>query len=42
MSIGGADQTRGSIMWTLLSLIYREYCRARLLEMRKYHLATPD
>jgi hypothetical protein len=22
-------------MWTMLSLIYRHYCRARLLEMRK-------
>jgi len=27
-------------MWTLISLIYREYCRARLVEIRKYHLAT--
>jgi hypothetical protein len=26
-------------MWTLISLIYREYCRARLAEMRKCHLA---
>jgi hypothetical protein len=29
-------------MWTLLSLIYREYCRARLMEMRKHHLVTPE
>lgn len=27
-------------MWTLISLMYREYCRARLDEIRKYHLAT--
>jgi hypothetical protein len=27
-------------MWALISLIYREYCRARLAEMRKFHLAT--
>jgi hypothetical protein len=28
-------------MWTVLSLIYRRYCRARLIEMRKVHLAIP-
>jgi hypothetical protein len=33
-------QQRSSIMWTLLSLIYRLSCRARLLEMRKRHLAA--
>jgi hypothetical protein len=27
-------------MWTLISLMYREYCRARLQEIRKYQLAT--
>ena len=27
-------------MWALMSLIYREYCRARLAEMRKFHLTT--
>jgi len=27
-------------MSTLLTLIYREFCRARLAEMRKQHLAT--
>jgi hypothetical protein len=26
-------------MWALISLIYRAYCRARLAEMRKIHLA---
>jgi hypothetical protein len=31
------DQQWGSIMYALLSLIYRAYCRARLAEMRKYH-----
>jgi hypothetical protein len=30
---------RGSIMWTLISILYRAYCRQRLLEIRKYHLA---
>jgi hypothetical protein len=35
------DLTKGeSVMWTLISLFYRGYCRARLAEMRKYHLAT--
>jgi hypothetical protein len=29
------DQQRGSIMPTIFDLIYREYCRARLAEMRK-------
>ena len=27
-------------MWTVLSLIYRRYCWARLMEMRKSHLST--
>jgi hypothetical protein len=27
-------------MWTVLSLIYRRYCLARLMEMRKSHLST--
>lgn len=27
-------------MWTVLSLIYRSYRRARLIEMRKAHLAA--
>ena len=31
---------RGSVMWTVLSLIYRQYCWARLMEMRKSHLST--
>jgi hypothetical protein len=30
---------RGSIMFALLNLLYRAYCRARLLEMRRQHLA---
>jgi hypothetical protein len=30
---------RGVIMWKLLSLLYREFCRARLAEIRKYNLA---
>jgi hypothetical protein len=31
---------RGSIMFELLNLLYRAYCRARLLEMRRHHLAS--
>ena len=27
-------------MGAIVSLIYREYCRARLAEMRKYHLTS--
>jgi hypothetical protein len=27
-------------MWTVLSLIYRHCCRARLMEMRKHHLTS--
>jgi hypothetical protein len=34
------DQQWSWIMWVLISSIYRSYCRARLLEMRKYHLAS--
>jgi hypothetical protein len=38
-SIPAAGRIKGSIMWTLVSMLYRAYCRARLLEIRKYHLA---
>jgi hypothetical protein len=31
---------RSSIMWTVLSVIYRRYCLARLMEMRRSHLYT--
>jgi hypothetical protein len=31
---------RGAVMWTLISLIYREYCRERLAEIRKFRLAA--
>ncbi len=27
-------------MWTLLNLVYHEYCKARLLELRKYRVAS--
>jgi len=30
---------RGSIMWTIISFLYRQYCLARLVEMRRYRLA---
>jgi hypothetical protein len=29
-------------MYMLISLMYREYCRARLVEIRKYHLAAAN
>jgi len=38
-NVQAAGRTKGSIMWTLISILYRAYCRARLLEIRKYHLA---
>jgi hypothetical protein len=34
------DQQWSSIMWAILSLIYRLSCQARLVEMRKRRLAT--
>jgi hypothetical protein len=37
-SIVVADQARSSVMSALINLLYREYCRARLMEMRKQHL----
>ena len=33
---------RGSIMPTIFDLLYREYCRARLAEMRKQLLIRPQ
>jgi hypothetical protein len=38
--IAATDRQWSLIMWTVLSLIYRHCCHARLMEMRKYHLAT--
>jgi hypothetical protein len=39
----GADQLeqRGWIMPAIFDLLYREYCRARLTEMRKQLLISP-
>ena len=34
----GVAQLRGQIMWTILNLLYCEYCRVRLDEMRKVGL----
>jgi hypothetical protein len=34
----GDDQQWSSIMWALISILYREYCRARLAEMRRFEL----
>jgi hypothetical protein len=33
-----SDQQRGSIMWAIFNIMYREYCRARLVEIRKFTL----
>jgi hypothetical protein len=30
---------RGAIMWMLLSVLYRQYCRARVAEIRKCNFA---
>jgi hypothetical protein len=38
--IGGNDQQWSSIMSALLTLIYREYCRARLAEMHRHRLGA--
>jgi hypothetical protein len=33
------DQTRESIMWNLIDILYRDYCLARLREMRRVTLS---
>ena len=35
-------QTTGSIMPIIFDILYREYCRARLAEMRKQLLIRPE
>jgi hypothetical protein len=37
----GVIQQRSSIMMAFFTMLYREYCRARLAEMRKYQLTHP-
>ena len=37
----GVIQQRSSIMLAFFTMLYREYCRARLAEMRKYQLTHP-
>jgi hypothetical protein len=32
------DQQWGSIMWAIINILYRQYCRARLVEIRKFEL----
>jgi hypothetical protein len=34
----GVIQQRSSIMLAFFTMLYREYCRSRLAEMRKYQL----
>jgi len=36
-----AIKQRSSIMLAFFTMLYREYCRARLAEMRKYQLTHP-
>jgi hypothetical protein len=36
------SQTMGVIMPTILDMLYREYCRARLAEMRKQLLIAAE
>ena len=38
----GMIKQRGSIMPAIFDLLYREYCRARLTEMRKQLLIRPE
>jgi hypothetical protein len=33
------DQTMESVMWIIINMLYREYCRARLQEMRRLTLS---
>jgi hypothetical protein len=37
-NIEAVIKQRSSVMSAFLTLIYREYCKARLAEMRKHHL----
>jgi hypothetical protein len=39
---GAMIKRRGSIMPAIFDLLYREYCRARLAEMRKQVLIRPE
>jgi hypothetical protein len=36
ISLGGL--TTGAVMWDLINTLYREYCLARLAEMREFEL----
>jgi len=33
-----AIEQRGAIMWDIINILYREYCLARLIEMRQFEL----
>jgi hypothetical protein len=35
-----AKDTMESIMWTILSLIYRHVCKACLIEIRRYRFVS--
>jgi hypothetical protein len=37
ITLRSIDQQWSSIMWAIISSVYRSYCLARLLEMRRYH-----
>jgi hypothetical protein len=40
VTIAPNDQQRSSVMSAFLTLIYREYCRARLAEMQRKSFAA--
>jgi hypothetical protein len=33
-----SSKQRGAVMWNIINILYREYCLARLNEMRQYEL----
>ena len=37
-SLQGVIKRWGSIMWAIITFLYRQYCLARLAEMRRYRL----
>jgi hypothetical protein len=42
IKLAGNDQQRSSIMSAILTLIYREYCKARLAEIAKANPAGSE
>jgi hypothetical protein len=40
LSLSDSDQQWSSIMLAIINLLYREYCKARVAEMRARHLGA--